>query len=103
MWLTRSDRRSSLIANRVPNAESSFTDTWRDYTITNLCACLGPLIACGLCQVRILGRRYTMSIGAVLTAALFFGYTAVRTPAQNLGLSSAICKSGCCSSPPRVV
>lgn len=76
----------------MPNVKSSFTETWRDYTITNLCACFGPLIACGLCEVRFLGRRYTMSIGAILTAIFFFGYTAIRTPAQNLALSCVICK-----------
>lgn len=83
----------SLLANRVPNATSTFTDTWRDYTITNLCACFGPLIACVLCEVRWLGRRYTMSIGAIVTAVFFFGYTVIRTSAQNLALSSSICKS----------
>ncbi|KAM0323760.1 hypothetical protein ACHAQA_008697 [Verticillium albo-atrum] len=80
----------SLIANRVPNVTSSFTDTWRDYTITNLCACIGPLIACVLCEVPLLGRRYTMSIGAIVTAIFFFGYTVIRTSAQNLALSSSI-------------
>lgn len=76
----------------MPNVKSSFAETWRDYTITNLCACFGPLIACGLCEVRFLGRRYTMSIGAILTAIFFFGYTVIRTPVQNLALSCVICK-----------
>ncbi|EWY92140.1 hypothetical protein FOYG_09035 [Fusarium oxysporum NRRL 32931] len=60
----------SLISSRVPDASGTFSETWRDYTITS--------------------RRYTMAIGAVITAALFFGNTGINTPAQNLGLSCSI-------------
>ncbi|KAJ4253418.1 Sugar transporter [Fusarium torreyae] len=80
----------SLISSRVPDYQPSFTDTWRDYTITNICSIFGPLIAAGLAEVRILGRRYTMAIGAVITAIFFFAYTVIKTPAQNLAISSCI-------------
>lgn len=40
--------------------------------------------------MRILGRKYTMVIGALVTMAFFFAYTAVSTPAQNVGFSCAI-------------
>lgn len=82
----------SLLSNRVPGYKPTFTETWRDYTITNICSIFGPLIAAAMIEVKYLGRRYTMSIGAVLTAILFFGYTAIKTPAQNLALSSTICE-----------
>ncbi|KAM5350553.1 hypothetical protein ACJ41O_007058 [Fusarium nematophilum] len=80
----------SLISSRVPNQNSSFNTTWRDYTITSLCASIGPLIACFLAELRLLGRKHTMGIGALVTAVFFFGYTAVKTSAQNLGLSCSI-------------
>lgn len=34
--------------------------------------------------------RYTMVVGALVTMAFFFAYTAVRTHAANLGFTCAI-------------
>lgn len=62
---------------------STYT-TYRDYAIINTCSIFGPMIAGGLVEVRFLGRRYTMVIGALLTMTFLFAYTAVRTAAQNL-------------------
>jgi hypothetical protein len=64
--------------------------TWRDYALTNVSSIFGPMLAGFLCNLAFLGRRYTMVIGAVVTAAFFFAYTAVRTEAQNVGFSCAI-------------
>ncbi|KAJ5884330.1 membrane transporter [Penicillium tannophilum] len=64
--------------------------TWRNYAITNLCAIPGPIIAGYMCEMPIFGRKRTMVIGAFLTMVFFFGYTAVKTGAQNLGFSCAI-------------
>ncbi|KAF5235460.1 hypothetical protein FAUST_7070 [Fusarium austroamericanum] len=80
----------SLIRSRLPDYVPSFTQTWRDYTITNICAIFGPLIAAGLTEVKFLGRRYTMVVGAIVTAIFFFCYTIIKTPAQNLAISSCI-------------
>lgn len=82
----------ALLRSRVPGYSPSFTETYRDYTITNVCSIFGPLIAAGLVESKYLGRRYTMAIGAIVTAAFFFGYTAIKTPTQNLALSSSIGK-----------
>lgn len=89
----------ALLADRVPGYTPTFTETWRDYTVTNICAIFGPLIAAGMVEVKWLGRRYTMSIGATLTAILFFGYTAIKTPQQNLALSCSICEFPSARSP----
>ncbi|KAK7414180.1 Filamentous Growth Regulator [Neonectria punicea] len=80
----------SLLSSRIPGYQPSFTETWRDYTITNVCSIFGPLVAAGLAEVPLLGRRYTMTIGALLTAVFFFGYTVIKTPAQNLAMSCCI-------------
>jgi hypothetical protein len=65
-------------------------DSWRNYALTNISAIFGPVLAGWLCNIPLLGRRYTMLVGALATAAFFFAYTAVRTPAQNVGFSCAI-------------
>jgi hypothetical protein len=48
--------------------EDSAYVTWRDYAITNALAIPGPLIAGCLCRTRLLGRKYTMVIGALLAS-----------------------------------
>lgn len=82
----------SLLSTRVPGYQPSFTEIRREYTITNVCSIFGPLITSGLAEIKHLGRRYTMSIGATIIAAFFFGYTVIKKPAQNLALSSCICR-----------
>ena len=68
---------------------STYT-TYRDYAIINACSILGPMIAGGMVEIRFLGRRYTMVIGALLTMIFLFAYTAVRTAAQNLAFNCVI-------------
>jgi hypothetical protein len=62
---------------------STYT-TYRNFAIINVCGVFGPIIAGGLVEVRFLGRRYTMVIGALLTMTFLFAFTAARTPAQIL-------------------
>ena len=64
--------------------------TWRNYAINQMSGLIGPVLAGVLVQTRYLGRRGTLAIGATMTTALQFGYTQVKTPAQNVGVSSAI-------------
>lgn len=82
-----------MISSRIASDPPTFYETWRDYTIVNFCAIFGPLVAGWLAEIKILGRRYTMAIGAIVTMAFFFGYTAVNTAQQNLALSCTLCKS----------
>ena len=58
--------------------------------ITNTCGVFGPVLAGILCNVRFLGRKYTMVIGALITMVFLFAYTSVRTAAQNIGFNCAI-------------
>ncbi|RYO74016.1 hypothetical protein DL766_007328 [Monosporascus sp. MC13-8B] len=81
---------SSYLESRGAYAGVSTFDTWRNYTLTNVSGIFGPALAAWMCDTRALGRRYTMSIGALATMAFFFAYTAVRSPAQNVGFSCAI-------------
>ncbi|RYP43201.1 hypothetical protein DL770_011783 [Monosporascus sp. CRB-9-2] len=81
---------SSYLESRGAYAGVSTFDTWRNYTLTNVSGIFGPALAAWMCNTRALGRRYTMTIGALVTMAFFFAYTAVRSPAQNVGFSCAI-------------
>ncbi|KAK3990713.1 major facilitator superfamily domain-containing protein [Cladorrhinum sp. PSN332] len=68
---------------------SSF-EKWRNYSLTNISSIFGPLLAGWMCNLRFLGRRCTMLVGALTTAVFFFAYTTVRTKAQDIGFSCAI-------------
>lgn len=68
---------------------SNYT-TWRNYAVNQVAGLLGPIIAGALVETRWFGRRGTLAVGAAITTALQFGYTQVKTPAQNLGVSAAI-------------
>ena len=58
--------------------------------ITNVVGIFGPVQAGFMCNWKVLGRRYTMVIGALMSMAFFFAYTAVRTASENLGFTCAI-------------
>jgi hypothetical protein len=79
-----------LASRGAETGEDSPYYTWRNYMITNTCGIFGPVLAGWMCNQPYLGRRYTMVIGALITMAFFFAYTAVRTAAQNLGFTCAI-------------
>ncbi|QGA20901.1 hypothetical protein EYB26_008611 [Talaromyces marneffei] len=57
---------------------------------TTLSGLLGPIIAGFLVERRWFGRRGTLAVGAAITTVLQLGYTQIRTPAQNVGISAAI-------------
>lgn len=66
------------------------SEKWRNYAITTICGIPGPIIAGVMCNTRMLGRKYTMSIGALITMAFFFAYTAVKTKEQDLAFTCLI-------------
>ena len=68
--------------------DSNYT-TWRNYAVNQVAGLIGPCIAM-LVETRFVGRRGTLAIGAAITMALQFGYTQIKTPAQNLGVSASI-------------
>ncbi|RDA86449.1 hypothetical protein CP532_3617 [Ophiocordyceps camponoti-leonardi (nom. inval.)] len=66
------------------------SETWRNLVITDLSGVPGPILAGFLCNLRLLGRRYTMTIGALCTAAFFFAYPMVKTATQDLIINSFV-------------
>ncbi|KAI1136793.1 MFS general substrate transporter [Hypoxylon sp. FL0543] len=81
---------TSYLASRGAYSGVGTFETWRNYTLTNISGIFGPILAAWMCNLRFLGRRYTMVIGALVTMAFFFAYTVVSTPAQDVGFSCAI-------------
>lgn len=75
----------------MPGKAVSQFETYRNLTLTTISGIPGSLIAGYLVSTR-LGRKYTMFIGALASMALFFGITGIKTDAQNVGISCAICK-----------
>ncbi|CAK7235446.1 hypothetical protein SBRCBS47491_009296 [Sporothrix bragantina] len=67
--------------------ETSAFITWRNYTLANFCAIFGPIFAGYITTFAVIGRKYTMAIGALITMAFFFAYTAVKNSAQNVALN----------------
>ncbi len=79
-----------LASRGAQTGDSSNYTKWRNYAIVNMCGVFGPVLAGYMCNLRLLGRRGTMVIGALITMVFFFAYTGVRTGAQNLGFNCAI-------------
>ncbi|KAL9079821.1 MAG: hypothetical protein Q9157_001330 [Trypethelium eluteriae] len=69
--------------------DSNYT-TWRNYAINQISGVFGPIIAGILVEFNHIGRRGALAIGAAITMILQFGYTQIKTPAQNVGVSAAI-------------
>jgi len=42
--------------------------TWRNYAIVNMCSVWGPVLAGFMCEWKLLGRRGTMAVGAIVTS-----------------------------------
>ena len=57
--------------------EKSAYITWRNYALVNFSGIWGPVLAGWMCNLRFLGRKYTMVIGALVTCVFFFAYTQV--------------------------
>jgi len=82
---------SSYLASRGADFGNISTyDTWRNYALVNISGIPGPMLAGWMCNLKFLGRKYTMVIGALITMVFFFAYTAIRNEAENVGFSCAI-------------
>jgi len=82
---------SYLATRGAETGDDSPSTVWRNYTLANFSSIWGPVLAGWMCQSRwFWGRRGTMIVGALITMAFFFAYTAVRSASQNVGFTCAI-------------
>ncbi|KAF5962857.1 major facilitator superfamily transporter [Fusarium bulbicola] len=79
-----------LASRGAQTGESGPYYQWRNYMLSSVTGVFGPVAAGFMCNSKLLGRKYTMAIGALITMAFFFAYTAVKTPAQNVAMSCVI-------------
>lgn len=79
---------TTLLLSAEPEAQTM--NVWMGFTLTNLCAIPGPVVAGWLCEIPAVGRKGTMFLGAMATMVSFVGYTTVTTPSQSLFWSCAI-------------
>ena len=79
-----------LESRGADTGDNSNYTTWRNYAINQVAGLFGPVIAGILVETKGCGRRGTLAIGAFITMVLQFGYTQIKTPAQNVGVSAAI-------------
>ncbi|KAF5627073.1 major facilitator superfamily transporter [Fusarium sp. NRRL 52700] len=79
-----------LASRGAQTGESGPYYQWRNYMLSSVTGIFGPVAAGFMCNSKLLGRKYTMAIGALVTMAFFFAYTAIKTPAQNVALSCVI-------------
>ncbi|KAE8153359.1 major facilitator superfamily domain-containing protein [Aspergillus avenaceus] len=79
------------LANNGAHLGSGSTfQTYRDYTISSTVGIFGPLVSAFLVNIRLLGRRRSMAITAIFTAAFAGGFTSVRTEGANIAFSSMV-------------
>lgn len=57
-----------LISRGADFGETSAYTTWRNFAITKVCSVPGPLIAGALSRVKVIGQKYTMVIGALISS-----------------------------------
>lgn len=101
---------SSYLATRGAEFGSlSNYETWRNYALVNVASIFGPILAGHMANYKLLGRKYTMAIGALITSkplstqdfvslplanqfpvAFFFAYTQIKSQPANVGISCAI-------------
>ncbi|VUC20579.1 unnamed protein product [Clonostachys rosea] len=78
------------LANRGTSFDRTPYENWRNYALNNTSSIFGPLAGAFMCNTKLLGRKYTMAIGSLMTMAFFFAYTAVRTNAQDIAFNCLI-------------
>lgn len=77
------------IALHGGNTGSTSYITYRNSVIANFMGIFGPMAAAYLVTFRRIGRKGTMTIGALSAMAILFGYTTVRTLAGDAGFGGA--------------
>jgi hypothetical protein len=59
---------SSYLKTRGAEFGVSTYDSWRNYALVNVSGIFGPMLAGHMANYRLLGRKYTMVIGALITS-----------------------------------
>lgn len=79
-----------LASRGVQFGVTSTYQTWRNYALVQVCGIFGPMVGGHMANWKLLGRRYTMIIGAVITMAFFFAYSQVASQDASVAYSCVI-------------
>jgi hypothetical protein len=79
-----------LASRGVQFGVSSAYQTWRNYALVQVCGIFGPMVGGHMANWRVLGRRWTMIIGALVTMAFFFAYSQVASQEASIAYSCVI-------------
>lgn len=79
-----------LASRGVKFGVTSAYQTWRNYALVQVCGIFGPIVGGCLANWKLLGRRYAMITGALITMAFFFAYSQVASQEANVAYSCAV-------------
>lgn len=79
-----------LASRGIEFGAPSTYETWRNYALVQVSSIFGPFVGANMANCRFFKRRYTMVIGALITMAIFFGYSQVASQTGNIVYSCMI-------------
>lgn len=79
-----------LASRGIEFGAPSVYETWRNYALVQVSSIFGPVVGANMANTRIFKRRYTMVTGALITMAIFFGYSQVASQTGNIVYSCMI-------------
>ena len=79
-----------LASRGIQFGVTSAYQTWRNYALVQVCSIFGPIVGGHLANIQLIGRRYAMIIGALITMAFFFAYSQVSSQDANIAYSCVI-------------
>ncbi|RMZ79665.1 hypothetical protein DV738_g3239, partial [Chaetothyriales sp. CBS 135597] len=79
-----------LASRGIEFGAPSTYETWWNYALVQVSSIFGPIVGANMANCRLFKRRYTMIIGALITMAIFFGYSQVASQTGNIVYSCMI-------------
>ncbi|RMD42880.1 hypothetical protein DV735_g2245, partial [Chaetothyriales sp. CBS 134920] len=73
-----------LASRGIEFGAPSTYETWRNFALVQVSSIFGPIVGANMANCRLFKRRYTMVIGALITMAIFFGYSQVASQTANI-------------------
>lgn len=77
-----------LKQNNVSSGQGTVTDTYRQYVYIYLPGVIGAIMAMGAVQLPVLGRKWSLVLGAAIQGLSMAMYTQVKTTAGYVGLNA---------------
>jgi hypothetical protein len=79
-----------LQRRNISDGAGTVTDTYRQYIYIYLPGIIGAILAMFAVQLPVIGRKWSLVIGALLQGAAMAAYTSVNTTAGYVGLNVSL-------------